>query len=411
MTYHNAVKYLQLAPLESKDPMALATLWDALDAPQKNIKYLRLTGNNGKTVCAELLLSAFQSSEYVVGSLSLPLYNNGKTNVRIGTDPISTDEFTEHVKKIVQTIKAIHFEKAKEASEDATEKSISPITLSQSELLLTIALLAFRQHRCSFCIFESDASPEDPTRRLPAPFAAAICGTIPSENQEEIQRIRSYIIHGIQEIVCDPQDSNAYRLISELCASVNCRLSIPTKSELRIQRLSLSGSEFSYKDKDYKLGLLGKFQIANATVVLEMINMLSRHGFPLAPAMISNAFLQTKIPAKFEIVSVSPTIIVDSTYSQTAIEVVCEALADFQPILGQKLCLCLPDNLSDAYTASLINYGFSIESWIPYDTNQKTKALVTSFLANLSKSDVLLISGYYTETIKLRDEILKQLHR
>ncbi len=412
MTYHNAVKYLQQAPSKSNDSTALPLLWKMLGNPQRSLKYLRLTGSNGKTVCAELLLSAFQQSEYIVGSLSLPLREDGRGNVRINAKSLSPEEFTSYLERIVQTLKDINLTRPKEESDDGKDDPKEPLVLSYSELLLSIALLAFYEHGCSFCIIESDAASCDPTRRLPPPFAAAICGTIPNENQKEIQGIRSYIVHGIQEIVSAPQDQNAYRLISETCASINCRLTIPTKSELSILRLSLGGSEFSYKNENYRLGLCGKFQVTNATVVLEVINMLARHGFTLSQAQIFNGFLQTKAPARFEIVSVSPTIILDSTHSEEAIGVICEALADFKPLFGNQLRLCLPsEELADQYRTALSPYDFIIKSIITYSSDTKPKDIISTAWTDLPKDEILLFSIPSDQIKKLRDEFFKRLNR
>ena len=412
MTYHNAIKYLQQAPKESSDSQALTLLWEALDAPQRSLKYLRFTGSSGKSACAALLISAFRNSEHVVGSLSLPFQNDGKYNILINAETLPSEHFTSYVKQIVYAIKKINLERNNEIAEKESTQEVAPMVLSQSELLLSVALLAFREHRCSFCLIESEASPNDPTRRLPSPFAAAICGTIPSEHQKELQQIRSYIVHGIREIISAPQDQIAYRLISETCAAVNCRLTIPTKSELNIARLSLSGSEFSYKNKNYKLGLCGKFQITNATVVLETINMLSRYGYTLSTEQISNGLLTTKIPARFEIISVSPTIIVDSTHSESAVSVVCDALSDFSAILGDRLRLCLPfGDLSKQYAVALTSCGYTVESTFLYDSGTGTKELVSAFFQTLSKNDVLLISGHYDKTVKIREELLKQLQK
>ncbi len=405
MTYHNAVKYLQQAPRDSRNPTALPIVWDALGAPQKSLKYLRLTGSNGKTICAEMLLSAFRESEYVVGSLSFPFFGDGRNNIRINSLPIPTEEFTQHAETVFQTIKMMNSAKKEEPAEASDQ-----ITLSQSELLLSMALLAFREHRCTFCLIESDASLSDPTLRLPAPFAAAICGTIPSEQKKEIQGIRSYIVHGIQEIVSAPQNQDAYRVISETCASINCRLTIPTKAELNISRLSLSGSEFTYKGETYKLGLCGKFQITNATVVLETINMLTRRGYALPKEQIFEGLWRTKIPSKFEILSVSPTIIVDSTHTESAIAAICESLADFQSILGKNLRLCLPDgNLTEEYLSALSPYGYSVKSALTYLETDKPKEIATNVLNSLERNETLLVSGPFVQTIKIRDEILKRL--
>jgi len=398
MTYHNAVKYFKNAPKESQHAPsegAITSLWDALGAPQRNLKYLRLTGSNGKTVCARMLLSVFRNSEHTVGALFLPFQDDGRENIRINDLPLDVDEFTSYTEQVLAVLKQIND---------------SDWVPSQSELLLTVALLAFRAHHCTFCLIESESSPSDPTKRLPSPFAAAICGTIPDENQKEIQEIRSYISHGIQEIVSAPQNQNAYRLISETCAAINCRLTIPTKNELTVHRLSLRGSEFTYKNTDYCLSLCGRFQVTNATVVLEVLDMLSRRGFSLSREQILRGLSEVKIPAKFEIISVSPTIIVDSTHSETAITATVETLADFTLLLGTNLRLSLPNGpLCDQYLQAIVPYNFTVTDLLPYDFSEKPKVIAKQALENLGKDHVLLISGHYEHTEKIRAEILKLL--
>ena len=398
MTYHNAVKYFKSSPIESQNTpndTTIIALWDALGAPQRSLKYLRLTGSNGKTVCAQMLLSVFRNSEYRVGALALPFVDDGRENIRINAMPLDIDEFTSYTEQVLTTFKQIND---------------SDWQLSQSELLLTVALLAFRAHCCTFCLIESEPSLSDPTKRLPAPFAAAICGTIPEENHKEAQEIRSYISHGIQEIVSAPQNQSAYRLISETCAAINCRLTIPTKNELTIHRISLSGSEFSYKNNDYRLSLCGRFQITNATVVLEVLDMLSRRGYTLPSEHILEGLSDAKIPAKFEIISVSPTIIVDSTHSETAIFAISETLSDFVPLLGTKLRLCLPSGpLCDRYSEALEAGQYTVTDLITYDPSEKPKSIAKQSIESLEPDAVLLISGHYEHTSKIRAELLKLL--
>ena len=398
MTYHNAVKYFKNAPKESQilpSDTALVSLWDTLGAPQRALKFLRLTGSNSKTVCAQMLLSVFRNSEYTVGALFLPFQDDGRKNILINGAPLDINEFTAYTEQTLDTVKQIY---------------ASDWKPSASELLLTVALLAFRAHHCTFCLVESDSALSDPTKRLPSPFAAAICGTISSENPKETQEIRSYISHGIQEIISAPQNQNAYRLISETCAAINCRLTIPTKNELTIHRLSLSGSEFSYKNTNYRLYLCGKFQITNAIIVLEVLDMLSRRGYILSENQILRGLLETKIPANFEIVSVSPTIIVDNTYSETSIATITETMSDLQSLLGTKLRLCLPSRqFLDQYQEAFANCDYTITDTKIYDPSEKPKAIAKQAIEALALDEILLICGNYAQTGKIRTELLKLL--
>ncbi len=454
MTYLNAVKYILKAPSES--PMsdsgaALRRIWDHLGNPQKKLKYLRLAGSNGKTVCAEMLMSVFKDSPLKMGCLTTPLRSELCENIRINASHVSYADFAHYTETVYRAILEINkqirseaerakdtkdtkdskdLKDLKEMEKDGESDSADPadmqtheIVLTQNEILLTAALLIFRDMGCALCLIESDHNNPDPTRFLSAPFAAAICGTIPSNNSKEIKKIRTYISHGIQEIVSAPQDQNAYHVISQTCAAINCRLTIPTKAMLEIKKLSLFGTDFLYKGKSYHIGLCGQFQVTNATVVLEILEMLARRGYSLSEEQIQTGLKRARIPAKFEILSVSPTIIADSTHSDVAIETVCASMADFRSVIGSSLRLCLPDeHLLERYSKVLEKHSYTIDKSIIFSAGgtdpsphantvqcASIRDTVTHALADLGQDEILLISGPYRFTAQIRYELLKKL--
>ena len=94
MTYHNAVKFIKGSPdtAHSTDPFErIRRLCDALGNPEKRIKYLRLAGSNGKTVCAEMIMSALETSSVSAGCLFMPLRDDIRENIRIGAKNLSIE--------------------------------------------------------------------------------------------------------------------------------------------------------------------------------------------------------------------------------------------------------------------------------------------------------------------------------
>jgi folylpolyglutamate synthase/dihydropteroate synthase len=257
-------------------------------------------------------------------------------------------------------------------------------------------------------------------------LAAAVCGTIPKQNAKDMQQIRSYICHGIQEVVSAPQDQEAYHMLSRTCATINCRLTIPTKTELQIVKSTLSGTDFVYRNQPYHLNLCGQFQITNAMVALEILQMLARHGYPLSEEQKQQGLRSVKLPCKFEILSVMPTIIADSTHSPDAIETVFHSLTELRSLIGAKLWLCLPDeNLATHYLRIAQKQGYEIEkiilqpntaeepvSLLPFDSvtvSDSLKNTVRYALTELPSDAILLISGTQDFTSKVRHELLKKL--
>lgn len=419
MTYLNAYKFITNAPDDtnsSSNGENLKRLWRILGNPQRNIKYLRLVGSNGKTVCAELLMSAYKRSNFKLGCLVTSVRTDLRDNIYVDGSTLSFEEIAKCVEKIYKIAREQN--KPEQIAQNGCD-----FILTKQEILLTAALLAFNDNNCDFCIIESDHNHADPTVFLPPPFSVAICGAIPCNSKNDVHMIRSYICHGIQEIVSAPQNQDAYKIISDTCSSVNCRLTIPTRSKLEIHKLTLGGSEFSYKGEDYKIGLCGKFQINNVIFVIELLDRLTAKGFGINIEQIKEGFCNLRIPAKFEILSIMPTIIVDSTHSEVAISTVCESMSEFRDIIGSKIRLCLPEGkIVEKYIKTLSDKNYDIKNIIVATDNSqnplsdkkiiychKIKDLIKQALNDLEKDEILLISGPSSFTLQVRYELLAEL--
>lgn len=405
MTYHNATKFLLSSPdalPEATSGNRLRRFFAILSDPQKKLTYFRVVGNSGKTVCAQMLASIFRHTDYTVGVLTMPICDDIRENIRIDHAPLSMEEMSELIGQVYSQIK--------EYNKTAEQTNEELLVLTKYEILLCAAILAFSRHRCKLCVIESGNLPQDPTRFLPAPIAAAICGTIPSDDPQKVAQIRSYLCHGTREIVSAPQDQNAYHVISQSCAAINCRLTLPSRAELEVSKCSLGGSEFRYRGKDYKIALCGRFQITNAIVTLEIVNVLSRHGISLSDTAVAAGLQSLKLPCKLELLSISPTILADSTYSSESIDTVCASLAEFKDQIGSHVCLCLPDaELAERYKNALFTYGFSVKDVRLHDETARPRDTVSYLRAHTDKDSFWLISGHHPFTAKLRYELLQSM--
>ena len=156
--------------------------------------------------------------------------------------------------------------------------------------------------------------------------------------------------------------------------------------------------------------------------MLELLNRLSVRGYGLSDDQIFKGLRSTKIPAKFEVLSIMPTIIADSTHSEVAISTVCESMSEFRNTIGSKIRLCLPDgDIVDKYIQTLSEQNYSINKIIIATKNNrlpesdkvvyclKTKEIIKKILENLEKDEILLISGPSSFTLEIRYELLAQL--
>ena len=448
MTYHNAQKFINSAPIYNEENYSLdriSYLSYLLGAPNKNLNYIRLAGSNGKTICSSLLSSVLVEAGYKVCTINMSHLSDVTDNIRLNTLPLSIEDFTHTVQKVVSACTDMrkNIEEAKLSAilegENFSQSDIPNALLSEdaelaptrAEILLLAALCIYKEKECDLCIIESVHNDVDPSLFLKLPITAVICGAIPNSDKEQINRIKTYIRRGLGEVVSAPQNSLAYKTIADSCAAINCRLTIPARSSLTIKQLSLIGTGFLYNGESYRLGLCGRFQTTNAITVIETLKVLRRHGYKISPAAEKDGLAKVKIKSKFEVLSVNPTIIADSTYKQEAVETVCESLFDFSEITGRQLQLMLPAdiNLIKKYIKMLRDRGYNISciytlcendeessaivSELPDDialmSFKTPKAALRYILPTLSSDALWLISGRYSFTSRIRLEIMRAL--
>lgn len=427
MTYHNAVKYIKTAPLVSESAVPASErmhlLFDILGNPHRKLKYIRLAGSNGKTLCGAMLSSILKKADISVGYLAMRMRGDVRTNVQINTEPLSVAETAYYAEKVIAAVARINDEKLFKSEGEETQDE--QFVLTSSEKLLAMGLLAFSERDCRLCIIESDHGGSDPSLFMPAPFAAVVCGTIPSGDKKEIAKIRAYITRGVQEIVSAPQNAEAHRVLSDTCSTVNCRLTLALKSAIGVGKLTLRNTDFSYKGEQYTLNLCGKFQIINATVALESVEMLVRRGFDIPKDAIHEGLSSLRIHSKFEVLSVMPFIVADSTHTPIAIDTVCDSMADFKEMTGTKIRLCLPDGeLITQYHKALTDRGYEVIKVVTLTKESSNeindypcavekcktaKTAVRASLSKLSNDEILLLSGPYTFTEPLRYELVRTL--
>ena len=448
MTYHNAQKFINSAPTYNEENYSfdrISYLSSLLGAPHKNLNYIRLAGSNGKTICSSLLSSVLVEDGYNVCTINMSQLSEVTDNIRLNTAPLSIDDFTRTVQSVVSACSDMrkNIEEARLSGileGDSSSQSEIPaslisgdleITPTRAEILLLAALCVYKEKGCDLCIIESIHNDVDPSLFLKLPITAVICGAIPNSDKEQINRIKAYIRRGIGEVVSAPQNSLAYKTIADSCADINCRLTIPARSSLTLKQLSLIGTSFLYNGESYRLGLCGRFQTTNAITVIETLKVLRRHGYKISLEAEKNGLAKVKIKSKFEVLSVNPTIIADSTYKQEAVETVCESLFDFSEITGRQLQLMLPPDISliKKYLAMLGDRGYNISciytlcdsdaeisdilSALPNDITLKSfktaKAAVKYVFPTLNSDSFWLISGRYSFTASIRLEIMRTL--
>ena len=153
---------------------------------------------------------------------------------------------------------------------------------SQFEILTAVCFLWFAETGAEYCVLEAGIGGTlDCTNIIPVPEAAVITSigldhtAILGRTEAEIARSKCGIIKGGLAVAAAGIPESAMAVLRERCENVGARLVVPDTSVLRSGKCGLSGSEFSYRGRDFCISMCGGHQVGNAMTALEVLNNIS----------------------------------------------------------------------------------------------------------------------------------------
>jgi len=133
--------------------------------------------------------------------------------------------------------------------------------------------------------------------------------------------------------------------------NANGKLYITDKASLNVK--NASENQFEYKGREYKLNLLGDFQIENALVAIETIEQC---GFNIPYNIIYKALGEVSFPARMEVFSKEPLVVLDGAHNPDGAKVIANELKkqngravaiigmmkdkDYEEVLSETLKFC-----------------------------------------------------------------------
>ena len=120
-------------------------------------------------------------------------------------------------------------------------------------------------------------------------------------------------------------------VIRKTAAERNNRLIIADADEAEITSSSIYGSEFRYNDLDISIKLPGEHMIRNAVTALNVLFALRDKGLNIKDNIIESSFREVTFPARMEVLSSKPLIILDGAHNPDGIKALADALKKYLP--------------------------------------------------------------------------------
>ncbi len=428
MIFHNAVKRILTAPSGS-DPRSadrIALLCRVLNIPKKGIPLVKIMGESGKSACAAMLSQALTHYGYQVGCLTTPFSHTMTECITLNGVAVSMDTFTSCVSRVCSAITQIKerlatFSEPFGEEEDtltAEEKAIrayraysddfSPFA---DELLLTAALLCFTEANCQILLVEVPTGERAGAYRLPIPSTVSIITS--TESSDVATSICRMLDKRTQETVTALQSKAVYSIISNACAKINCRLSMPLRGTFYPMNFTIDRAQFYYNGIALSLGSGAYYQLLNRLTVIETLTALKRNGFNVDPNTphVSNRSGGVGMELQFNFLSLQPTVITDFADTPTRMKAFADSLAYQTERLGSKVTVFTepsehPDLSDGAIMECFLSRNIPAEQ-IFRATIDKVRPVLKGLIRTLSPKNTVFILGsrafVYETTRVLRD--------
>ncbi|MBI1977358.1 MAG: bifunctional folylpolyglutamate synthase/dihydrofolate synthase [Candidatus Omnitrophica bacterium] len=342
MHYFVALQYLysfldfEQLPFEYKRQFNLARMVRLLDwfsHPEHAFSSIHIAGTKGKGSTANFIASILTANSYRVGLYTSPHLSDPRERIRINGVAISQNDFAELVSKI----KPVLERKRKRI------KPLEPITFF--EVLTLVATLYFKERKVDFGIFEVGMGGRLDATNVLKPLVSVI--TPISYDHEEhlghtltsIAREKAAIIKPNANVVVGKQKPEARQVILKRIQKQKAKGHFfGSTFKTQKESISLKGGRFDFqigseKRGDFKISMLGRFQIQNAACALQAVSLLeNQFGFSLDERKVRRGLLQAFWPARFEVVKRGAlTFVIDAAHNGASMEEASDALRALFP--------------------------------------------------------------------------------
>ncbi len=289
-----------------KDLSRIKALLNELSNPQDGLRFIHVAGTNGKGSVCEMLTECLMVEDYRVGTFTSPYIIEYNDRIRINGKNIPM-HYLQRYAKIVK---------------DASQKTSYGFEFSQFEITMCIALLYFKERDCDVIVWETGVGGLlDSTNVIKNPLVSVICSVsydhmaMLGSTIEEITRQKCGIIkEGSPCVLSFGNQVVTEDIFLRTAISKHSKAVVPNEKELEIISGTLSGCEFKYKGKSYKTSMCGIHQASNAVTVIEALEAI-KYALPVSESAIKRGIARAKIPARTQVISQNPLIILDGSHN------------------------------------------------------------------------------------------------
>lgn len=322
MNYREAMEYVESLKRYGSVPglQNIKRLCERLGNPQDELKFVHIAGTNGKGSVLAYVSTVLKEAGYRVGRYISPTILDYRERFQIGGMPITKAglcKYLEQVKTIAEQMEA-------EGLQHPTP----------FEIETAIAFLYFLDKKCDIVVLETGLGGTLDATNIIKTTLCAVFASISMDHMavlggslEEIAKQKAGIIKDNCHVVSCRQKPEAMKVIEDAANEHGCSLVTADVSQASHIKYGINKQHFSYGEyRNLEITMAGQYQIDNAVLALEVINVLRSEGFAVSEEKLRLGFAQTKWPGRFSVIGKKPLFIADGAHNEDAAQRLAESI-------------------------------------------------------------------------------------
>ena len=296
-------------------------LLDRIGNPEKKLKYVHVTGTNGKGSTCAMIASILRKAGYKTALFTSPHILRYNERMQINGEQIPDDDLIRVTEKV-------------KAALDQMEDKVNWF-----EMVMCCALCWFAEQEAEIVVLEVGVGGElDGTNVIDVPECAVVTNIGLDHTQwlgntvEEIASTKAGIIKQNGSAVLYRQEPSVEKVIEDRCEEVNATLHKADFDTIKLISADIFGQTFDACGYDsLYIPLIGEHQRKNTCVVLETAKILCKKGWNITEENIRDGLKDTVWPVRMEVVSKDPVFIIDGGHNPQGAQAVTDTLNELIP--------------------------------------------------------------------------------